>query len=263
MAAKPRWVVERTTNGIWTVHLNSWRYFYDFVRQEMLDFPNYLWRGQANAAWPLESSLDRELSHVSDRGKKTRAQRHLESFKLSARGRRGPNPPKMESENDWWALGQHQGLKTPLLDWTESPFVALYFAFFDQSVSSNVARRVVWAIHAEADEKNDAIKTATPEGERPKTLEIFRPQQDENARLVNQAGLFTRAPLGASVDQWIRENYEGESEQMMLIKITMPNSFREDCLRALNRMNVNHQTLFPDLFGSAEHCNTKLRIDRF
>jgi hypothetical protein len=45
--------------------------------------------------------------------------------------------------------------------------------------------------------------------------------------------------------------------------LPLPEAGRVDCLRRLNRMNINHLSLFPDLLGSAEHCNRSLRIPNY
>ena len=50
---------------------------------------------------------------------------------------------KLDDGFDIYALAQHYGLPTRLLDWTASPLVALYFALEKDEVNE---KRVVWAI---------------------------------------------------------------------------------------------------------------------
>ena len=81
--------------------------------------------------------------------------------------------------------------------------------------------------------------------------------------LVAQGGLFTKAPLGLSVDERVRSNYAGDTGGARLLKITSPELGRTECLRMLNKMNINHLSLFPDLCGSSQHCNKALEIAKY
>jgi hypothetical protein len=120
MTRKPRWTETYPNDGCATVTLSSWKYFYDYVTQQMLDYNHYVWRGDRCDNRPLLPSLDRDYIG-SKRGHIEKKQRkQLTTFIQSTCGRRGYTPAKIESENAWWALGQHHGLKTPLLDWTRS-----------------------------------------------------------------------------------------------------------------------------------------------
>lgn len=262
MSRTPRWKSNPTEKGVATIQLSSWKYFTDYVNQELLDHNNYVYRGQGDSNWKLEPSIDRIIKHPNS----YKRQAHLESFKYETRGRRGANPPIMESDNDWWALGQHHGLSTPLLDWTESPYVALYFAASDAyrlktnslSVSAfwqHSAKRFNTAILNDPDV--ELINNHKP------TLKIVKPLSNENNRLVSQRGLFTRAPNNMDIESWVKKfsNYPGA--EMALIKIIIPTKGIQDCLRYLNRMNINHSTLFPDLSGASEHCNKLLSINKY
>lgn len=263
MAKQKRWVSKTVSNGIWEIDFSSWKYFHDYVRQEMLDYSHYIWRGQRDSSWKLESSLDRILKTKLPSHRPSLARNHLNDFKLAVRGRRGPNPATIENENEWWALGQHHGLATPLLDWSESAFVALYFAF-EKQIRPESGKRAVWALNGNP-RKNDEIAAAHKAAKKdgvPPILEFIKPHQNDNARLVSQAGLFTRAPLGQTVDSWIDLNYRGETSAP-LIKLTFPDKERTECLRTLTKMNINHITLFPDLYGAGQHCNKKLEIDKY
>ena len=94
-------------------------------------------------------------------------------------------------------------------------------------------------------------------------VRFIRPFSDENQRLVNQGGLFTRAPTGKNLEVWIQETANAEDKGYTLIKINMPNRDRDPCLRNLNRMNINHLSLFPDLYGASKFCNLFSEIDRY
>jgi hypothetical protein len=91
-------------------------------------------------------------------------------------------------------------------------------------------------------------------------LELIDPLSDENPRLVNQGALFTRAPIGTPVDLWVQVFFTG-SEREVLLRIELPESDRTRCLSALDRMNINHLSLFPDLTGASRATNLRTEID--
>lgn len=258
MGRKKRWNWGLPEDGISTVELYSWDYYTDFVYDVLLDYKSYVYRGHRKDDWKLESTFDRLHRNRSQQAKESALKRHIEEFKYASRGRRGSHPPRIESENDWWALGQHFGLATPLLDWTGSPFVAAFFAF-EKKKHDDTQKRVIFAIHQGLVEKR-AREILSAEGSAgDPQVTFFRPLSDENSRLVNQGGLFTRIPLGVDLESWVKGKFDGEKKNV-LIKIRIPSSGRELCLKELNRMNINYLTLFPDVFGASLHCNTALSI---
>ena len=261
MARTPRWNDDDWDSGVAEVKLSSWKYFSDYVNYQLIDYTTFVYRGHGDHTWLLEPTLDRVIKSPTSPKRRS----HLETFKFETRGRRGANPPKIEEENDWWALGQHHGLMTPLLDWTESPFVALYFAAFT-AYKEKTRKMAVFALgQSSINVRNELINnddTVKLINKRKPTVKIVRPLSDENSRLVSQRGLFTRGPNNVDLETWVK-TYNNERNYMDLIKIEIPTKGVMDCLRYLNRMNINHSTLFPDLTGASDYCNQHLVLSKY
>lgn len=267
MARPARWIEGDFTEGVQEYKLSSWKYFSDFINQEMLDYTTYVYRGHAKSEWKLEPTLDRIIQHPSS----PKRSQHLEKFKYETRGRRGAHPATIKTDDDWWALGQHHGLATPLLDWTESPFVALFFAM-SNALREKSNEITIYAIsQSSIYEKNKQIKnndSVKLVNKQKPTVKIVRPFSDENSRLVSQRGLFTRGPNNIDLETWVKNHkIEGRDDAYMeLMKVLIPiRSSNEvsDCLRYLNRMNINNSTLFPDLGGASDYCNLHLNLERY
>jgi hypothetical protein len=266
--ASEHWTLTSSADGSVTYRLSAWAYFFDFLEAELFQSTAkrlYIWRGQSKSAWSLSSSLDRLFMKVDLFEKKSLSQlddlskEHLRAFKHASRGRRGVNPQSL-ADNDWWALGQHYGLATPLLDWTRSPFAAAYFAF-QEDVSEPTEYRVVYGLDQNAvlQRNKDIIDGPSLEKGGPPILDLIDPMSDENYRLVSQGGLFTRTPIGTPVEQWVANAFEG-SANSVLLRIEIPDRDRMVCLKALNRMNINHLSLFPDLVGASRHSNLNMEL---
>ena len=155
--------------------------------------------------------------------------------------------PENLEPNELWALGQHDKMKTPLLDWSKSFFVALYFAFENHGNLNN------------EDEKYRAIYS----------LNEFLFNQikiDPDLKIGNrinaQKGVFTKKlsyELEASIERKNIYTEEGEIPTYNLSKIIISSELRADILNFLSEINIDSTTIYPDLFGKIKNC--ELGID--
>lgn len=250
-------------DGTAEVWLNSWR---DFLDAGLGSLPNpnlFVWRGQGNSNWPLKTSFDRAYDaspQLRDREDAFRS--HLREFSFLTRGRRGPHPQPLD-DLQMWSLGQHFGLATPLLDWSLSPAAALFFAFAEDKKfdcdGSPVTHRTVYGLIKLIPEWYDELHgTGRFEALGDDALRLYIPMTHENARLVNQSGLFTVVPIGMTIGGWLSRHFRDMREWPCLVKFNIPNENRLECLTFLNLMNVNYSSLFPDLTGASQHANMLL-----
>lgn len=273
MAKTESWKTVEESDGVKVDQLLSWKYFSDYIYQNFSTTRDYIFRGQRRENWDLTPTLDRFIGDqwLLIYGETVRD--HFDRFKLATRGRIKTSFLGLNDERELWALGQHQGLKTPLLDWTKSPFVAAYFAFL-KDFPKNTDNRVVFALSKIIMEEmshwigNNLDKLGLKGSPSPK-LEIFEPESNENPYLVNQNGLFTIGQGFLEIQSWVKkyypkwiENDPHSIKKTALFKLLIPDNDRKGFLKSLNQMNINHLTLFPDLFGASTYCNYELEIEK-
>lgn len=242
------WQLEMAIPTFAKITCNSWNGFIDFIHHEdgLQKNHEYYYRGHASETWKLESTLKRQFNHEIPEDIESKV---LDNFKRYCLGRRGHNPAEL-NENEWWALGQHFGLHTPLLDWTASPFIAAFFAFNSNNHDTdNVA---IWVLS-----KHIMSYPETSNLEAHDKIDFLSPYLNENARLINQRGLFTKSPNMVCIEGWIKEKIKSNTTNMSiaLAKIIIPTKEKELALDSLDKMNINSLTLFPDLIGAASFAN--------
>jgi hypothetical protein len=233
-------------------------------------FDGWIFRGQEDANWSLDSSLSRYLAqYIPDaREWPIREERALRIFRRKAHNFLD-DPTVLDDDLRCLALMQHHGARTRMLDFTKSPFVAAFFAFCDAKNDCAVFALdtpKLWRRSPIQDPdltrstidpraKGNFAKYFLPNAH--ELLWVGEPRQMDR-RLVAQSGTFVvPGVLNKTLDQII-DNYQTGSG--FIKKIILSQSMRFEAMQALYRMNITHSTLFPDLDGLARSMAYELEM---
>lgn len=227
-----------------------------------------LFRGQRNACWLLNPTLERErkrmlfrdyyrLIHrihpqietltekewpIPDYQEVERSVRGYDEFSLALGFGRCPAYAYM-------AYLRHHGFPSPLLDWTRSPYVAAFFAFSRAEAESN--ERVAIYILSES-----AFKV---HGNNFPVVFRYGPYVKTHRRHVLQQSEYTLCLIFDG--EWRFERYDtvfedGHRQQGICWKFTLPASERAKVLTLLDEFNLNAFSLF----GSEESLMETLSV---
>jgi hypothetical protein len=141
--------------------------------------------------------------------------------------------------------------------------VALFFAFAKNVPDDSTESRTVFCLHEMR--IRDINKEVKEDPWIEDVIDFHRPLSDENPRLVNQSGLFTVSTGITDIETWVLRNWRDKTSKHkgVLLKIQIPNNDRQECLKALNKMNINYASLFPDIQGACQHANMMLEIENY
>lgn len=281
----------------WKTEPNSWHeYTYDdgaFNRLVVTDYAEswddflawmtlcsgWGFRGQRRTSWTLQTTLERDAanggirtnySYGNSSGYRYPDRREVENrllpkFKELARNR-VQGLPLDDDALGWFALMQHYGGPTRLLDWTYCPFVGIYFAL--REPSCNQEHFALWAIdldwlelkarctlgtkwiglnEMDPQAKNNLFNNLLDEEAQPLVVRIdpFR----RNDRLEAQKGfflwkLFEKTPL---FDQMLMDMMLNPEivQSPVIRKLEVSAELRADFLERLRERYVYEDRLFP------------------
>jgi hypothetical protein len=263
-------------NLICTETSKSWQDFLNWIAELQ---GSWCFRGQRESAWTLQTSLDRDVRVSTPGGHSHLDRRNVENkllFRFKQQAHQFvPHTPPVDDIASWFALMQHYGAPTRLLDWTSSPYVALYFAVEEKRARDD-GYSAVWAIDL------DWLET-----KRQKHLESIDPKD----RAAYLSGLLEQrgAPLVVKIDPsqanermsaqqgfFLWKLYEGTpffdqilismmtdpiQERPVIRKLKVGEDLRIEFLERLQSVNIHRGSLFPGLDGFCKFLKTDLEIE--
>ncbi|RJQ32550.1 MAG: FRG domain-containing protein [Actinobacteria bacterium] len=293
-------------NGVYVIDIKSWKEFENIVDKYK---DKCFWRGQSSEK-PLRPTIYRK-KNLDDKVVKVLLNKfknempeaeYLEKFFNQQRdlGQRTKafgdalekyfkmvDPHKIKNIDDWfddfidciyWSIGQHHGLETPILDWTEDPDIALFFALCKTKEKEEDGKRVVFGFNKTSRRLLCKAKEVTRYVELLTSLGIEKENFDKKSslseakaigamfkRIRAQRGLFTRTRNNISIEDFSNKCFDDfkrkkKQEIDFLIKIRIPNKLRYSFLKKLEQKGITYKTFYPDMQGAALHCNLKQEI---
>jgi hypothetical protein len=111
------------------LHLKNLNEFINLINYNT-NFEGFIFRGQERSSYKLLSSFERRIDDLTYHDELIT--QHMARFKNAIRGRSNLTEEENKNDLEIFAIGQHWGLFTPLLDWSAIPLVALYFAYCEK-----------------------------------------------------------------------------------------------------------------------------------
>lgn len=236
-----------------------------------------VFRGQGNCEWNLVPSFRRLIQNVAEKTALTLERNAILQFRSEAHLYLKPSvlPPEafkldaMDTYVEWLMLMQHHGAPTRLLDWTYSPYVAIYFAVIDhwetdaalwyykgQRVSEVFLNRHKRKPTDYFDfAKLPANELQVTDGD---AILYSAIKKMRTAREVAQQGVFTFTNrLMCHQQEVIAETCKGHEFGRILI----PKHLKQEFAMRLRLMNVTASALFPGVEGTCDMIRNGLRLD--
>jgi len=202
----------------------------------------FIFRGHADSNWSLTPTLDRiaPANFADAATREAFLESVVEAFRKEAREFvRSPYLPQTDFE--WECLGRHHGLATSLLDWTDSPFVAAFFAFHESNRKAEKAS--IWVL-----DRENFNGAEVPE------IQLF-PQEDlltSNERATEQRSIFMKIRNTTQT----AESILGDA----LTRFDIPTAEQSVALTDLDEMLINARSMFRSLDGVAQCVNSRMFI---
>jgi hypothetical protein len=204
-----------------------------------------IYRGQSLSSWGLVSSVHRTALVRSIQELKGYADYMLPRVHdaLEAWVGRSWDLKNALGLAEFLAFVQHNGFPTPLLDWTESPYIAAYFAFEGVNHFKPQTEDVaVFAFNQAA--WSSTFKQVYDFADFTPHVSVLRPRLVGNHKLAVQQGCFTVTNV-LDVEQHIRLN---ESiERKFLTKYELDVRERPKVIRELSLMGISAIQLMPSV----------------
>jgi len=213
-----------------------------------------LFRGQSNDDELLpgiaRKIVDKNGILISPTIAKTTEEAMLESFRKKL-----PNyiDTSFTSLWDHLAIAQHHGLSTRLLDWTQNPLIALWFACSSPTINGDYS--VIRIINTFSSNLHKNPLESSPFNIS-KTM-IISPNWISK-RIATQAGLFTIHKPAEISNNFVFQSLDIETEldfTSPIHKFAILKQYRSKIVQELNTYGINHSSVFPDVDGLCKSIN--------
>jgi len=217
-----------------------------------------IYRGHSNTKWKLASSIERRLcignsdqNYKLLNGKdwyKKICEDHLEKFKKYTHGH--SELVNCTNDIDVWSIGRHYGLLSPFLDWTESPYIAVFFGL-----------EKIFEILSTPGDKNTILKgyfhvwriNLWPELQERDDFKCRIPSRKFGTRQFSQKSVFTLLDNYEYFE--IEKFFKKHDLDHCLDLFVIPNDISYEIIIDLINMNISFSTMYPGIEGAALESN--------